>query len=211
MRIGTDAVLLGSWAEIQANHNYIDVGTGCGVIACMLAQKGGIVWGVDIDRASVEEAKQNSESLPFINHPKILLEDFFKLEMKVQIQGVISNPPFFIESLRSNQISRDRARHLTEDWLVNFWLKCKSLVTDVQIIVPFDVYSKWKELAHNFGFNEFRICEVYSFESDSSPVRVLCHFRSRNIDTVKEERLVLYDKKGKRSGPYTQLCAEFYL
>ncbi|MDD4848842.1 MAG: methyltransferase domain-containing protein, partial [Bacteroidales bacterium] len=68
MKIGTDAVLLGVWVSIQAVKNALDVGTGTGIIALMLAQRGiNTVVGIDIDPKSVEEARFNVQQSPWKN------------------------------------------------------------------------------------------------------------------------------------------------
>lgn len=111
MKVGTDGVLLGAWARIESGASRIlDIGTGTGVIALMMAQRApeAEIWGVDID--PVEEACYNgtqspwSDRLHFVQQP---VQEF----QAAPFDLILSNPPFFVESLQCPDRGRTMARH----------------------------------------------------------------------------------------------------
>jgi tRNA1Val (adenine37-N6)-methyltransferase len=114
MKVGTDGVLLGVFVDTRDAGSILDVGTGCGLIALMLAQRcKARITGIDIDGDSVSEAMFNgrncpwSDRLTFIHSP---LQDFAARHTE-EFDLIVSNPPFFMQSLRSPDESRNLARH----------------------------------------------------------------------------------------------------
>ena len=111
MKVGTDGVLLGAWVDIEAeDRRLLDIGTGTGVIALMLAQRASeaTIWGVDIE--SVEEARRNGERSPW--GERLHFEQSPVQEFEAEpFDLILSNPPFFVESLRCPDRGRTMARH----------------------------------------------------------------------------------------------------
>jgi len=111
MKVGTDGVLLGAWTRIEpTDRRILDLGTGTGVIALMMAQRAAEaeIWGVDID--SVEEARSNGDLSPWGArlHFRQTAVQAFEAE---PFDLIVSNPPFFVESLRCPDRGRTMARH----------------------------------------------------------------------------------------------------
>ena len=99
MKVGTDGVLLGAWANVENATNILDIGTGTGVIAVMLAQRAPLaqVSGIEIDEAACEQAVENMQASPFADRLKAELmpiQDFAKLS-RSEFDLIVSNPPFF--------------------------------------------------------------------------------------------------------------------
>jgi tRNA1Val (adenine37-N6)-methyltransferase len=114
MKVGTDAVLLGAWANTANAKKILDIGTGTGIIALMLAQKSGAkIDALDIDGDAYVQAKENIENCQWkerINVYHLSLQDFANdSENKYDI--IISNPPYFIDSSKALGESRSNARH----------------------------------------------------------------------------------------------------
>lgn len=111
MKVGTDGVLLGAWVDIEAeDRRLLDIGTGTGVIALMLAQRApeAMIWGVDIE--SVEEARRNGELSPW--GERLYFEQTPVQAFEAEpFDLILSNPPFFVESLRCPDHGRTMARH----------------------------------------------------------------------------------------------------
>lgn len=111
MKVGTDGVLLGAWTRVgEEDHRILDLGTGTGVIALMMAQRApwAEIWGIDID--SVAEACRNGEASLWSSrlHFQQVAAQHFEAE---QFDLIVSNPPFFVESLRCPDRGRTMARH----------------------------------------------------------------------------------------------------
>ena len=120
MKVGTDGVLLGAWAcphtEQPLPMKCLDIGTGTGLIALMLAQRfpTASITGIDIDDASIEQAKENVEASPFRGQILIKKQDFNIINLHSnKYELIVSNPPFYKEETLGGKQARDAARHTT--------------------------------------------------------------------------------------------------
>ncbi|MFZ4399853.1 MAG: tRNA1(Val) (adenine(37)-N6)-methyltransferase [Bacteroidales bacterium] len=114
MKIGTDAVLLGSWSNIENAEHILDIGSGSGIIALMLAQRSNaFVDAVEIDKNSAQQACQNFKLSPWKSKMKVYHTSFqdFSGSNTSFYDLIISNPPFFEKALKSEVVSRNLARH----------------------------------------------------------------------------------------------------
>lgn len=111
MKVGTDGVLLGAWVRLQGDEQrLLDIGTGTGVIALMLAQRTAKAHITAIDVESVEEAQQNASATPWAH--RITIEQCAVQHFEAEAFDVIvSNPPFFVDSLQCPDAGRTQARH----------------------------------------------------------------------------------------------------
>ena len=112
MKVGTDGVLLGAWA--MGGSRVLDVGTGTGIIAIMMAQRyaEADILAIDIDEGSVHQAKDNVAASPYvsrINVSQIMVQDM-DASFAGLFDAVVSNPPFFIDSLQAPDHQRTIAR-----------------------------------------------------------------------------------------------------
>lgn len=117
MKVGTDGVLLGAWTTIQSETKILDIGTGTGLIALMLAQKSSaLIDAIEIDRDSFEEAGKNIAASPWHTRIKIYhtsLQDFEKTAGN-KYDLIVSNPPFFSDAYKAPDEARNIARHTNE-------------------------------------------------------------------------------------------------
>lgn len=112
MKVGTDAVLLGAWAEVKPTDWVLDIGTGCGILPLMLAQKGiAKVHAVDLDEASALEAAENFQASQWSRQLFAFHADIRKFTMQCAYDLIISNPPFFINSYKSDTDRKNQTRH----------------------------------------------------------------------------------------------------
>lgn len=114
MKVGTDGVLLGSWASVPKGLHHaaiLDVGAGCGLIALMLAQRfhEASITAVEIDPQAVEDAKANISQSPWADRIRLLNSDFRDAEGSYDL--IVSNPPFFTNGESAPEAARAAARH----------------------------------------------------------------------------------------------------
>jgi len=132
MKIGTDAVLLGAWMPVLENCSTIlEIGSGCGVISFMLAQKTNAhITGIDIDEKSVEEAQKNAENFYKKDQVQFIHENVQNFAQKTtqKFDAIVSNPPFFENSLKSPETNRNISRH-------NDTLPLETLISTVDILL----------------------------------------------------------------------------
>ena len=209
MKVGTDAVLLGAFIQTEKQEKILEVGTGCGVVALMLAQKGNRVLAIDIHAPSVEEAQQNFSNSVFA--PLLIADeiDFFKLQAPVKFDRIVSNPPFFQNSLQAPDEARNAARHAVNDWVKRFWERAHKLTGRVNVIIPVEVFDEWKRESELSNFFLVKKCEVFS-RSDKPAIRYILEFY-RIEQPLEETSLVLMNEDGTRTKEYEEFAREFYL
>jgi tRNA1Val (adenine37-N6)-methyltransferase len=125
MKVGVDGVMLGAWADAVNAASILDVGTGTGLIAIMMAQRNGTahIDAVEIDRQSYEQAAKNVNNCKWKERISVIHEKFqtFAETCQKRYDLIVSNPPYFIASLQSPEMQRTVARHsasLTQDDLL---------------------------------------------------------------------------------------------
>ncbi len=114
MRIGTDGVLLGAWTDTSHSENILDIGTGTGLIAIMLAQRSNAkITGVEIEVQAANEAIQNGENSPWPDRIDIVHSPFqkFAAETCDKFDTIVSNPPYFTNAVKNRQDEKSLARH----------------------------------------------------------------------------------------------------
>jgi len=239
MKVNTDAVLLGSWAGVtkeKRSVRLLDVGTGTGVIALMMAQRlhdAGVefdITGIDPDQASYHEAAFNFSNSPWREHlhtNEITLQKLVTQESKESYDLIVSNPPFFTASLKAPTIRRTISRH-------NDTLPFKDIIVAavhllksgglLSVILPASEAETFKKEVRGMAkANEpslflTRLCYVRTMAH--KPVkRVLMEFAKlpenmslTDIGGCKEENLVIYEHDGvTKSSEYRDLTSDFYL
>lgn len=209
MKVGTDAVLLGAFIQTEKQEKILEVGTGCGVVALMLAQKGNRVLAIDIHAPSVEEAQQNFSNSVFA--PLLIADeiDFFKLQAPVKFDRIVSNPPFFQNSLQAPDEARNTARHALNDWVKRFWERAHKLTGRVNVIIPVEVFDEWKRESELSNFFLVKKCEVYS-RADKPAIRFILEFY-RIEQQLEESSLVLMNEDGTRTKEYAEFGGDYYL
>lgn len=204
MKVGTDGVLLGAWAK--GGQRILDAGTGTGVIAMMLAQRypGARVTAIDIDEGAVRQAQQNVTKSSFAAQVTVLHETL--QEHQGEYDAIVSNPPFFIDSLAAPDEQRNMARHtatLTYAELMQAAYRLLSDEGELSVVVPFDYRQRMENEAIFVGFFPSRVCAVKTTERKPAK-RYLLAFRKHPCPCEKEQLTI-------GSEDYQALTSAFYL
>ena len=232
MKVGTDGVLLGAWCPISnfkfqiSNFRILDVGTGSGLIALMLAQRcpNAQIDAIDIDEAAVEQARENAQ----ISNFKFQISNFvsslqewgvskYYLDAidEIKYDLIVSNPPYFQNSLKNPDKGREMARHtdtLSYEELVKHSARLLREGGQLALILPAEAETEIREIAAHYSLYCTHATRVFSKETKPAR-RVLLLFEMSRFrdDEMTSDSLVLEDEKGGRSLPYQELCKEFYL
>ena len=217
MKVGTDGVLLGAWCDVQGARQVLDVGTGCGVIALMVAQRNAAaqIDAIEIDEASALEAGLNFERSPWAERLHLVHGDFTAVETwwgGEKYDLIVSNPPFFTHGVLPPEASRMTARH-TQNLDYGQLLKVASeMLADegkIALITPFD---NIKEIVEESTFNSLNISKKVNIISVKGfpPKRVLWELCKERCE-MKENELVIENRPGCFSDDYVTLCKDFYL
>lgn len=220
MKVGTDGVLLGAWAGAPLNPQsttlkFLDIGTGTGLIALMLAQRfsGAIIEGIDIDKASIEQAKDNVEQSIFQAQITLKEQDFKDIDsFSNQYDLIVSNPPFYTEDTYGGKTARDRARHTTSlpfEILISNAEKLLAKNGFFSVIIPHQSATDFISICVENRLYLTRRVNIRSTERKTFN-RVLLEFNS-SIQPSETSTLTLYDDHNNRSPEYTQLTQAFYL
>lgn len=208
MKVGTDGVLLGAWAPLGSR--ILDVGTGSGLIARMLMQRypEAEVEGIDIDEAAVAQAKENG-----VRAFQARLQDW-KSDIGDCYDLIVSNPPYFQNSLKNPDRGRELARHtdcLGYEELIAHSARLLKEEGQLALILPAEAEEEIRNLAARYSLFPTHITRVYSKETKPARRVILAFSRKNSIVGLIEDSLVLEDEKGGRSAAYSKLCEEFYL
>jgi tRNA1Val (adenine37-N6)-methyltransferase len=211
LKVGTDAILLGSWvAGIEINPSSIlDVGTGTGILSLLMAQRfdQAIIKAIDTDIHAVACAKENFIQSPWNTRMSALHEDVFIFaETKMQFDLVICNPPFYFGDLKSPDISRSTSKHTMhsiEEWMHALASKV-SAAGFLAIVIPYDKSQEWIEKANECTLFAGHRMDVRSYKEDLRPVRSMLVFR-RQLRKPETLEITIYDKPGTHSQAYQTL------
>lgn len=227
LKVGTDAVLLGASMTLRPeDRTLLDIGTGTGVIALMVAQRvcaapPGDLWpqasgvrrivGIDIDGPSVEEAALNFADSPWAGMLTSIHASLSDFRPGQKFDCIFSNPPFYDNSLRNPDAREAAARHTESlSYREIFAFSAEWLQPDghLSLILPADQEVAIIRTAASFGLFPFRIIRVST--TVRKPVkRVILEF-GRAKQKASEESLTLQDGSA-RSAQYAELTREFYL
>lgn len=223
MRVGTDAVLLGAWANVQSietreHAQVLDIGCGCGVISLMVSQRcpHAQVLGIDIDEPSIEEATQNALQSPFANRVRFRLADVRHLAVESAVGGfdlILCNPPYYTEDTLPPDQRRSLARnalHLSFEALIDSVCRLMSEQGTFALIIPMQARDTFVCEALSKGLHIHRECRVQTV-TRKTPKRVMLELRFHSSDLPDLSSLILQSSDGGRSEEYSHLCKDFYL
>lgn len=159
MKVGTDAILLGVWADVKSSETVLDIGSGCGIISLLVAcRSDAVVDAVEIDFASFEESKENFTNSSFseqLSAKKINFIDYVKTCNK-EYDLIISNPPFFSNSYKPKEQQRKDARHtdtLSFEQLCDGVSKMLKPKGKFYVVIPRNERIKFLEVASLFNLH----------------------------------------------------------
>lgn len=219
LKLGTDAVVLGATMTMAPGASrMLDIGTGCGVIALMAAQRtdrqgeeGPRITGIDCDAGSAAEAARNFAASPWADRLDAVCRPLQNFEAG-EFDHIFSNPPFYDNSLHNPSERLAAARHTVSLTPADICAFAASRLTEggrLSLIVPSESEKGLLRTAASFGLYPSRIVRVKTVEG-KAPRRIVAEFAKSRTSEVAEEELVLQEAGG-RSARYRQLTGDFYL
>ena len=215
MKVGTDGTLLGAWA--RGGRRILDIGTGTGLIALMMAQRfpQAVVTAVDIDEDAVGQASENVAASPFAGRIAVEQADIRTMERPDGDGGydvIVVNPPYFNKSLKSPDSQRTTARHtdtLTYRQLMEATMRLLADGGELSVVIPTDCKAQLESEALLAGLSKVRECGVRTVPR-KPPYRYLLTF-ARHPAALQVEEGVVETASGERSAWYRELTQAFYL
>lgn len=217
MKVGTDGVLLGAWANCEHSKRALDIGTGTGLIALMLAQRNTTlkIDAIEIDSDAIEDAHSNFDQSLWKDriflHPVSL--QVFVQKNSTSYDLIVANPPFFNNSLKPDGTSRSIARHsdtLPSDVLFSAVKKLLKPQGIFCVIIPTDVFQTYQQQAFQNGLYSSKLLWIKT-TPNKIPKRILIEFTFTAGSPI-ESSIIIEDKgRHQYADDYKNLTRDFYL
>lgn len=226
MKIGTDAILLSALTNIKNPNNILDIGTGCGIIALCMAQKYQYakITAIDIDRNSIEEAKENFKKSKYssqLTAKEIDINTYSKTQEE-KYDLIITNPPYFISSLESSNEKRNKARHTKSLNFQDLIQSTENLLSQegiLSLILPTKESQIFEQMAKEKYFQTIYKANIYS-KIDKQCERVVLHLQrkqennsitNKHIIIPSEETIILRNPDNSLTDNYKNLVNEYLI
>lgn len=216
MKIGTDAILLGRWTEVSENDEVLDIGTGCGLIPLMLAQKGiKSADAVEIDNDSYEEAAQNFSNSAW-NSRLFAIHDDIKHYAEIcekKYDLVVSNPPFYFGDNIPEKAKKGLARHtntLSYNDLLSAVKKIMKPGGRFSLVLPAIESKTFLKDAENQGFFLEKELLIVPIEG-KEPNRINMQLVVNQVNSIKTETFVLRHPDHSFTKEYKDFLKDYYL
>ena len=215
MKVGTDGTLLGAWASApKGTCRILDIGTGTGLIALMMAQRypEAEIFGVDIEGEAVSQAIANASDSPFSNRVHFIQADISDFSVE-PFGAIVCNPPYFVDSPVCPDPTRTMARHSDSLTYETLMKSVRKLLTDngfFSIIIPAEYHSSLISEAALAGLILSKECAIKTTPK-KAPKRYLIEFRKHPVTFVDTTIETLESDIGQRSEWYHNITKDFYL
>jgi len=216
-KVGTDAVILGAWARPGHAKRILDIGTGTGVIALMMAQKSGAsITAIDIDKSAHDQAKENAERSPWNDRIEVFhasLQDF-AAKNEIPFDMIITNPPFFNSAGHAQNTSRSIARNTHqlpfEDLAKN---AAKLLHPDGEfyVVLPTEEAMEFQKIAEKNGLVLAELLRVQTKPQGGYEKRHVMLFRKSAFRYTESTIIIEEGDRHDYSSAYRELTKDFYL
>ena len=214
MKVGTDGVLLGAWADLDNAQNILDIGSGTGLIALMCAQRQSmaIIDALEIEPAAARQADENFKKAKWKQRLNLIHMDFIKYITEKKYDVIISNPPYFDEQSKNPDRQRNLARHTSNLSLKKLIQKSKKLLKEtgsIQLILPADKFSQLEQIIKQETLYLNKICYVKGHQN-AKVKRILVKI-SNFISELEENQLIIEKSRHHYTDAYIRLTRDFYL
>ena len=215
MKVGTDGTLLGAWADLPQHGRILDIGTGTGLIAIMAAQRStkAHITAIDIDLECISQARENVEATRWSERIEVVHTPLQEFSVAEPFDVIISNPPYFVDSLLSPDAARSTARHtdtLSFDDLAQGVLRLLSQDGHFALILPPTEMERFLSAARGRLFLTRR-CEVWTTPT-SGARRIMAQLSPQPTTPPQSEKLIIEDHGPQGySEDYKRLTCDFYL
>nr|WP_321271098.1 tRNA1(Val) (adenine(37)-N6)-methyltransferase [uncultured Tolumonas sp.] len=214
MKVGTDSIVLGSWVPVMGAKRILDIGTGTGILALMLAQRTSQsvqIDAVELDPEAVRQAEENVNGSPWRERIRVIRHDIRTFHAP-GYDLIISNPPYFMHGQTLPDSTRQRARHTGELDHAALLQAAEHLLAPLgklALVLPVEQAEQLVSLAGELGWHLQRRCLVET-KRGKTPNLVLL-LLSRKATEMVEEQLCLREVDNRYSAEFIALAEEFYL
>ena len=219
MKVGTDSILLGSWAPFpQESKSILDIGAGTGVLSLMMAQRfsNAAIQAIEIEESAAQECLMNFQNSKWAERLKIShysIQEFTTSNSNDKFDAIISNPPFFVETIRPASEERKLARNtqsLTFEELIDSVSKLLHPNNGLfATIIPFQNEEGFLRISKEAGLHLNKRCLVKGTAESAFKRSLLCF--SFNDSAIHSDTLVVEERRHQYTEQFIQLTKDFYL
>lgn len=216
-KIGTDAVILGAWANIEKDTNILDIGSGTGIVSLMMAQRNSMsqITAIDIQHDAAQLTALNFQNSIFKDRLQSFHSDLhsFTENNTRAFDHIVANPPYFSTGKKSTQPHLGIARHNDSLPMHTFWEKTIQLstpTTKITVIYPPTEAKAFVLKGLELGWNLNRRLNIFSTAAAKIPIRVALQW-SQQPTPIIIEHLTIQDKNGIFTPEFIHLTKDFYL
>jgi tRNA1Val (adenine37-N6)-methyltransferase len=214
MKINTDGVLLAATVAHPSPSAILDIGTGTGVIALMLAQRfpDANIHAVEIDEQAAETAGMNFQSSVFSERLAVKHISIEQYSHTQQFDLIVSNPPFFVNDLKSEEERKGIARHADEDFFAMLIEKSNALLADggmIWLILPIKQADEVIGYASHYGLSLVERINIHSDQSKPTFRQIICLKKGGAV--LKENDFYIYESLKQHTQEYKLLLSDFFL
>jgi tRNA1Val (adenine37-N6)-methyltransferase len=218
MKVGIDGVLLGAWVDPSGAESILDIGTGTGLIALMMAQKNSsaLIDAIEIDLEALDEAKMNVQESAWNDRIQVELSSFqeFAELTDQKYDLIVSNPPFFAkDGLKAPTQNRAQARHsdsLPLEVLISGATNMLAESGRIALILSVENLPEIRNLAISNHLHLLRLCRIKPNPSKSE-FRILVELTQKECVTSEENLMIEFEKHHDYTPEYKELTRDFYL
>ena len=212
LKVGTDAMVLGALVETTNEKSALDIGTGTGVLALILAQKNPtiLVDAIEIDAASCVDANLNFSNSKWKERLTLIEGDFLDYFFSNQYELIVSNPPFYVDGLASADERTNQAKHSNELNFETLFNRVNQLLSSegtFWLIYPFETHAFVESIASENEMFPSQLIEIQG--KPNRPTRMVASF-NKMASPIKCEIFVIRDEKGNYSPNYIEATREFH-
>jgi len=216
LKVGTDGVILGAWAHHRLPKRILDIGTGTGIIALMLAQRfpEAKIDAIDLNKNALLDAEFNFRHSPWKHRIKAINTRVQDYDSKDSYDLIVSNPPYFTEDSKSNSVEKDMARHQDSLNLSELMKAASTLMNEdslLQVILPYAQLRDaiWEaSLKQLYPLNAMAVHTVKNKPAE----RVMLSFKHSFKGEMKESNLHVYQEATwEESLKWRRIKEDFYL
>jgi tRNA1Val (adenine37-N6)-methyltransferase len=214
MKVGTDGILLGAWAPIAAARRVLDIGTGSGLIALMLAQRSHAdchIDGVELDKDAVAQARANVAASPWPTRVGII-ESAIQDYQAAPYDLIVSNPPYFVAGQSFSDPARALARHTGALGSRDLLAACaRLLAADGRVALVLPTAMADEILCISADYDLYGVCYTAVITRAGKAANRVLLLLGRGLSRCERGEIVIHSTAGGYSDRYIQLTHPFYL
>lgn len=215
MKVGTDGTLLGALADVSSCSRVLDIGSGTGIVSLMLAQRCATVHltAIEVDSSAALQSQENIQSSPWKDRIEVVNADFNNYVFSGQFDGIVSNPPFYQETLFCPDPLRDKARHTQSLSFEQLCRRVSHLLIQggvFSVILPSAAIQQFIDIAFIHGLYLKSSIDIRT-KISKQPKRTVLYLTNNKISIINHSELTIMTQEGSYSLEYVALMKDYYL